>query len=214
VIRGVASPATLTFKACAIWRAVAFHCAVRVVALKALRFAAPALRAAIGLDRASREPRMAIIDGHREPLDDAGRGRYSRSLIGGCYTAASFASPDAKRTNRRPQVTIRFLLDDFLLGRLFASQRFASRDSAEPHSVLPNSSERVRESTSTLDQGRRIMAERRRTPRGRRGQARPARRTTNGPIDHRLRALVRTLARHAAREAFDAQVKAHSPTIQ
>jgi hypothetical protein len=43
--------------------AVVFHCAVRVDAPKALRFATPALRAAIGLDRASREPRIAIIDG-------------------------------------------------------------------------------------------------------------------------------------------------------
>ena len=37
---------------------------------------------------------------------------------------------------------------------------------------------------------------------------------TNDSIDHRLRALVRTLARQAAREAFEAQVKAHSQTIQ
>ena len=59
-----------------------------------------------------------------------------------------------------------------------------------------------------------MMAERR-TPRGRRGQAgRPARRATNDPIVHRLRALVRTLARQAAREAFEAQVKGHSQTIQ
>ena len=43
--------------------AVDVDCAVRVVALKALRFAAPALRAAIGFDGASREPRIAIIDG-------------------------------------------------------------------------------------------------------------------------------------------------------
>jgi len=45
------------------FQAVVFHYPVRVVALKALRFATPALRAAIGLDRASREPRIAIIDG-------------------------------------------------------------------------------------------------------------------------------------------------------
>jgi len=45
------------------FQAVAFDCPARVVALKALRFATPALRAAIGLDRASREPRIAIIDG-------------------------------------------------------------------------------------------------------------------------------------------------------
>src|SRR5262249_34468141 len=45
------------------FQAVAFHNAIRVVALKALRFATPALRAAIGLERASRESRMAIIDG-------------------------------------------------------------------------------------------------------------------------------------------------------
>ena len=44
-------------------RAVAFDCAVRVAALKALLFATPAVRAAIGLDRGSREPRIAIIDG-------------------------------------------------------------------------------------------------------------------------------------------------------
>jgi hypothetical protein len=66
-----------------------------------------------------------------------------------------------------------------------------------------------------FNMGRRIMAERRRTPRGRRGQTgRPARRATNDPIDHRLRALVRTLARQAAREAFEAHVKAQSQTIQ
>jgi hypothetical protein len=59
------------------------------------------------------------------------------------------------------------------------------------------------------------MAERRRTRRGRRGQTGgSARRATNDPIDHRLRALVRTLARQAAREAFAAQVKAHCETIQ
>jgi hypothetical protein len=49
--------------------AVAFHCAVRVDAPKALRFAPPALRAAIGLDRASRESRIAIIDGPRRGFD-------------------------------------------------------------------------------------------------------------------------------------------------
>jgi hypothetical protein len=46
-----------------ILQAGAFHCPVRVVALKALRFVTPALRAAIGLDGANREPRIAIIDG-------------------------------------------------------------------------------------------------------------------------------------------------------
>jgi hypothetical protein len=86
---------------------------------------------------------------------------------------------------------------------------------SEPHSVPPNFSERVCERRSTLDRGRRIMAERRRTPRGRRGQTgRPPRLATNDSIDHRLRALVRTLARQAARETFEAQVKAHSQTIQ
>jgi hypothetical protein len=59
------------------------------------------------------------------------------------------------------------------------------------------------------------MAERRGTPRGRRGQTgRPARRATNDPIDHRLRAVVRTLARQAAREAFESHVKARSQAIQ
>jgi hypothetical protein len=43
-------------------RAVDIHCAVRVPALKALRGAPPALRAARGLDLAIREPHSAIID--------------------------------------------------------------------------------------------------------------------------------------------------------
>ena len=57
------SLATFRLKACPDSRAVAFHCAVRVDAPKALRFATPPQRAAIGLDRASREPLIAIIDG-------------------------------------------------------------------------------------------------------------------------------------------------------
>jgi hypothetical protein len=44
--------------------------------------------------------------------------------------------------------------------------------------------------------------------------SRPARGTTSGPIDHRLRAIVRILARQAARETFETQVKAYSQTIQ
>ena len=158
--------------------------------------------------------------------------------------AASFTSPDVKQTNRRPQVTIRFSFmfrfpgrsvrdakaRESRLGRrcdvgrlerciasrpVAAATRLSAVMLSEPHSVPPNSSERVCESVSTLEQGRRIMAERRRTSRGSRRQpARPARRTTSGPIDHRLRALVRTLARQAAREAFEAQVNVRSETIQ
>jgi hypothetical protein len=43
--------------------AVGLNYAVRVRALKALRVAPPALRAAAGLDLAIREPYCAIIDG-------------------------------------------------------------------------------------------------------------------------------------------------------
>jgi hypothetical protein len=76
------------------FQAIAFHCPARVVALKALRFATPALRAAIGLERASREPRIAIIDGPlRDALDDAGRRRYSRTLVDGCYSQLPLHRP-------------------------------------------------------------------------------------------------------------------------
>src|SRR5262245_18375294 len=74
---------------------------------------------------------------HREALDDAWRGRYSRSLIAGFYTQLPSHRP--MRGERIGGIRLRFvfLLDDFLLGRLFASQGLASCDSAEPHSVLP-----------------------------------------------------------------------------
>jgi hypothetical protein len=66
--------------------------------------------------------------------------------------------------------------------------------------------------------GRRIMAERRRHRRDRWREHRPhARTNANNQIESRgdetLRALVRVLARQAARELFEAQLKRHSSEI-
>lgn len=72
---------------------------------------------------------------------------------------------------------------------------------------------------STLGMGRRIMAERRsrRRGRGRRWRAR-ARAKDNGPngnsADASLRVFVRALARQAARECFELELKQRSRTIQ
>ena len=71
---------------------------------------------------------------------------------------------------------------------------------------------------STFNMGRRIMAERRRHRRERQPGPRPhARATANNQIDERcdetLRAFVRVLARQAARELFEAQLKRHSSEI-
>ena len=71
---------------------------------------------------------------------------------------------------------------------------------------------------STFNMGRRIMAERRRRRRERRREHRPhARANANNQIDARcdepLRAFVRALARQAARELFEAQLKRHSAEI-
>jgi hypothetical protein len=88
-------------------------------ALKALRFAAPALRAAGGLDRAIREPStcryrrpahtLLTPEIHSATLEVS-------SMVALC--AAPSASPDAERTNQRSQIVIRaLLLDTFLVDR-------------------------------------------------------------------------------------------------
>lgn len=71
---------------------------------------------------------------------------------------------------------------------------------------------------SPFNMGRRIMAERRRHRRERRREHRPpARADANNQIDARcdepLRTFVRALARQAARELFEAQLKRHSAEI-
>ena len=100
--------------------AVALDCAVRGRALKALRVASPALRAAGGLDRAIREPLDAQLStASREPLDDARRRRYCRILFDGCGPQPPSHRPMWSTSNRRPQATIRFSLDS-LPGRRFA----------------------------------------------------------------------------------------------
>jgi hypothetical protein len=77
----------------------------------------------------------------------------------------------------------------------------------------------VREPASTFNMGRRIMAERRRARRARRRpDIQRVRTDANNQIDARaddhLRAFVRVLARQAAREVFEAEMKCHSETIQ
>ena len=75
--------------------AVGLNCAVHVLALKALRVAPPALRAANGLDRAIREP---VVRNYRRPYgsglarashklpDDVLRWRARRMLFDGCVS--------------------------------------------------------------------------------------------------------------------------------
>ena len=62
------------------------------------------------------------------------------------------------------------------------------------------------------------MAERRRSRRGRRREEQRIRTDANNQIDARtddhLRAFVRVLARQAAREVFEAEMKRHSETVQ
>jgi hypothetical protein len=65
-------------------RAVAVDFYLRVHAVKALRFAPPALRAAVGLDRAVREATFAIVDGPLIALDALDPRRYSRIHFDGC----------------------------------------------------------------------------------------------------------------------------------
>ena len=83
----------------------------------------------------------------------------------------------------------------------------------------PTTAERVRKPASTFNMGRRIMAERRRARRARRRwDAQRIRADANHQIDARaddhLRAFVRVLARQAAREVFEAEMKRHSQAVQ
>ena len=85
--------------------------------------------------------------------------------------------------------------------------------------MLPATTDpRVRRSRSISELGRRIMAERRRARLERRQRGRERQRAfrdndSAGPTDLRLRQLVRAIARHAARELFDAQRRKHSDSI-
>ena len=102
--------------------AVEFHCEVGVRAVKALRVAPPALRAAGGLDRAVRQPRAALIDGSserrphqvrasvHEPLDETHRQRYLQIILRRLLNATPPHRPVWSTRNRRPQVTVLSLL--------------------------------------------------------------------------------------------------------
>jgi hypothetical protein len=87
----------------------------------------------------------------------------------------------------------------------------------EPHPVRPIRTTRT--TASAIEMGRRIMAARRRleTRRGRRYQMRAGTKGTDasnkGP-DGSLRAFVRALARQAARECFELELKQQSRSIQ
>jgi hypothetical protein len=120
------------------------------------------------------------------------------------------------RTAFRPQARAPdpFILqiDIVTLSRLHACH---SSIRQEPHSVLPiHSRTRTRNRHRRSTWGGRIMAERRRHQRGRWQERRPhTRANANRQVDARgddnLRALVRVLARHAARELFEAQQTRH-----
>jgi hypothetical protein len=73
----------------------------------------PRMRAAGGLDRAIREPRVSNC---RRPHVNLLTTRGDGGIFEFSSTVAirnPFTSPDVKHTNRRPQVTIRFFLDSF-----------------------------------------------------------------------------------------------------
>jgi hypothetical protein len=98
-------------------RAVDVDCAVRVRAVKALRVAPPALRAADDLDRASRELQRAIIDDPGKPLDDLHQRRYRRILFDGCAPRSPLriARCGARRTGgRRSRFVLLFRLTPWL----------------------------------------------------------------------------------------------------
>jgi len=83
----------------------------------------------------------------------------------------------------------------------------------------PTTAERVREPASTFKMGGRIMAERRgsRRPRRRREVRRvrtDAYSETGARLDDQLRGFVRLLARRAAREVFDAEIKRRSESLR
>ena len=226
-------------------------------ALKALRavldFAPPALRAADGLDRASREP---FLGNYRRPA------RKCLTTVGGGATVGS-SSPAAvrsplhiarcgARSNRRSQATVRSPLLKPLPGCLFVRRhvretdnriglRFGPRPGADPtvhHTSNHHAATAVR--LSEVDASgdalsapihREQQRHRRsewagvswpkdddaRTGRGRRhwvrARAKDSGRSGNG-ADASLRAFVRALARQAARECFELELKQRSRTIQ
>ena len=82
----------------------------------------------------------------------------------------------------------------------------------------PTTAERVLERASTFKMGRRIMAVRRRSRRARRQrEMRRVPTDANNQIgaraDDQLRAFVRVLARQAAREVFEAEIKRGSESV-
>jgi hypothetical protein len=91
------------------------------------RFAPPALRAADGLDRASREPFLATIDGRAEVLDGDRRQRYCRINSPATHGTLHIARCGA-RSNRRSQATVRSRLRVLSPGRLFARRHVREAD--------------------------------------------------------------------------------------
>jgi hypothetical protein len=113
-----------------------------------------------------------------------------------------------RRSDRAPHVQI------ITLPRRYACQTSMRR---EPHPVRPFHCGRT--TTSTLRMGRRIMADgrRSRTGRGRRYRVRARAKdsgSTEKGADTSLRAFVRALARQAARECFELELKRQPRSIQ
>src|SRR3954451_21111525 len=100
------------------------------------------------------------------------------------------------------------------LPRSMPTQRVRSRTQCRPCIAITNAANHE----STLKMGRRIMTERGRK-RGKRARRLPrtARRFATPPIDARgddaIRALVRVLARQAARELFESEVRCNTEVL-
>jgi hypothetical protein len=110
-----------------------------------LDFAPPALRAAGGLDRANREPVLAIIDGCHTQLDDVERRRYCLIIFAGCTVSSLHIARCGARSDRRSQATVRSPLLKPHPGRLFV-RRHVRKPAIEPDCPSASGHVQIRES--------------------------------------------------------------------
>jgi hypothetical protein len=153
----------------------------------------------------------SLVSGH-----DSFSSRFSPLVVCSCdvTSAEPTVEPDCASVSGQAQIRPAIHIEIITLPRRYAGQMSMRQ---EPHPVR-----RVRfeqRATSTLEIGRRIMAQRRRSRRGRgrrywaRSRANDGGRRGNG-ADESLRAFVRALARQAARECFELELKQRPRTIQ
>ena len=99
-------------------------------AARCRRSAPPALCAADGLDRASREPILCQLSTAAvEVLDDGHRRRYCLIIFAGCGRSPLQIARFGARSNRRSQATVRYPILNLLHGRLFARRHVRETDS-------------------------------------------------------------------------------------